>query len=258
MLLALPAALGLCVAACGSKEGGGEPAASGDTRAIPPEPPPLPTPRAAGSAQPNQPSPAAKPEPAPASAGDPAPLQLGMTVDKERVLPGEPLDAKLTVALSPPAGQKYWIAMVPASEPDTTFGDWQYLPPGAMGARLTAGKAGEYEVRLHDLHPRYKGRVIARQRVTVLPASARESAKDRSPPGRSCASDQHCNPGWKCAQSVCQEGAKAAAQAPAKKACTCSQGKSYWGPCERTGCVANYTCSDRDRGGDGNCYCSCR
>jgi hypothetical protein len=39
---------------------------------------------------------------------------------------------------------------------------------------------------------------------------------------------------------------------PAHRACTCAYGPTYWGPCGRTGCVANYRCGE-----DGTCICNC-
>lgn len=65
---------------------------------------------------------------------------------------------------------KFWIAIVPASAPDSEFGSWHYLDTGAATDTLVAPTAGEYEIRLHDAFPLFPYRVMARQRISVTAA----------------------------------------------------------------------------------------
>jgi hypothetical protein len=137
---------------------------------------------------------------------------------------------------------------------DTEFGKWQYLPQGVERFTLDAHEVGSFEVRLHDLHPRNKGKgkVLARQLIQIV--DKKVATGPFVPKSGFCSADSDCPSTHYCGQ----QGNCFQREAPKKKkTCNCSMGKSYWGPCERTGCNAGYTCSDRDNGGDGNCYCNC-
>lgn len=171
-----------------------------------------------GATNPMPGAPAAPPPPPDAPSAEAIPT---IKIDRTEFEKGDAITVRLGVTLAPPEGQKYWITLIRPDAPDTDFGSWQYVASGASSHTLEATEPGDWEIRLHDVYPKYKtGRVLSRQRIKIT-------------------------------------GAKAA-PAKAQNACSCSLGGAYWGPCERTGCQAGYTCSSRDDGGDGNCYCNCR
>lgn len=85
---------------------------------------------------------------------------------------GETIVATFDKTLRSPDGQQFWITLVDPAEPDTTHGDWHYLKNGVSEDRILANKAGEYEIRLYDLFPKTKDKVLARQRVSVVECRA--------------------------------------------------------------------------------------
>lgn len=117
----------------------------------------------------------------PAAAGP-----ITLTLNALSFEPGFRIDVRFDRALTPPAGQQYWITVAKAGAPDTDWGTWHYVPAGATTDSLTAPAAGAYEVRLHDLHPKYPARVIARQPISVVagagaPAPAPPAAAVQDP-----------------------------------------------------------------------------
>ena len=195
--------------------------------------------------------PSAAPSPVPVPIEPPpAPAAPSFKIDKTEYAQGDSILVTFNTNLVAPAGEQYWITLVKPEAAESEFAKWKYLPPNATSFNLTAEDAGDFEVRLHDLYPKYKqGRVLARQRIKVVKAAA-APAGPYVPSTGFCSSDGECRAGYYCGQ----QGNCFPREAPKKT--SCSLGKSYWGPCERTGCQAGYTCSDRDRGGDGNCYCN--
>jgi hypothetical protein len=85
---------------------------------------------------------------------------------------GDTIGATFDGTLRAPEGQKYWIALVDASQGDDVYGDWHYLKSGVSEDRLVADKLGDYEVRLYDLYPETKNKVLSRQRVSVVECRA--------------------------------------------------------------------------------------
>ncbi len=149
------------------------------------------------------------PPPPPAPPPDASATPPTFTIDRAEVENNGKVTLRFDRALSPPEGQRYWIAITRPSAKEGEYGIWHYVPAGASTDTVAIAGAGQWEIRLHDLYPKWKeGRIVARQTVTV------------------------------------------------KEAPQCALGKSYWGPCERTGCEPGYTCSDRENGGDGNCHCN--
>lgn len=170
-------------------------------------------------------------------------------LDRLEVAAADAVTVSFSAPLVPPAGQQYWIALVKPDAPDGEFGAWHYVASGATSDTIKPASAGEYEIRLHDLYPKYKqGRVIARQRIKVT-AAVKPVSGPFVPATGFCSADSDCPASHFCGQ----QGNCFPRERP--KAQSCPLGKSYWGPCERTGCQAGYACSDRDNGGDGNCYC---
>ncbi|MFO0613662.1 MAG: hypothetical protein U0414_13785 [Polyangiaceae bacterium] len=88
-------------------------------------------------------------------------------VDAVSFRQGDSIQVTMGEALVPPPGNQFWITMVPANSPDSTFGEWHYLPSGATADSFTAKEPGDYEIRLHDAFPTFSYRVMARQRISV-------------------------------------------------------------------------------------------
>jgi hypothetical protein len=70
--------------------------------------------------------------------------------------------------LRPPAGESYWIEVVPAAHPEHISRRWMTLAAGAARATLpTLPYAAAWEVRLHDGSPRLAKHVVCRRPLTV-------------------------------------------------------------------------------------------
>lgn len=80
---------------------------------------------------------------------------------------GEAINVSFGRALTPPAGQQYWLTLVPAGAADSEWGEWHYVPSGVSTDKLTPKTAGAFEVRLHDVHPAHDHSVIGRAKITV-------------------------------------------------------------------------------------------
>jgi hypothetical protein len=60
------------------------------------------------------------------------------------------------------------VTVVRAGASDAAWGYWQYLRPGETEVVLQApDREGEWEVRLHDVYPRYDHRVLHRESFRV-------------------------------------------------------------------------------------------
>jgi OOP family OmpA-OmpF porin len=93
----------------------------------------------------------------------------GVGLDKSSYRGGEKVRIKYSQPMTTPSGQQYWVTLVKASEPDSTYGTWHYVKQGATSDEIEVGSnpEGSYEVRLHDLYPKHPYRVISRTKVTV-------------------------------------------------------------------------------------------
>ncbi len=89
--------------------------------------------------------------------------------DKSAYRGGEKVRIKYASPMVSPSGQQYWITLVKASEPDSSYGTWHYVKQGATTDEIEVGSSseGNYEVRVHDLYPKFPYRVISRTKVTV-------------------------------------------------------------------------------------------
>jgi len=71
-----------------------------------------------------------------------------------------------------PDGHQYWITIVRAGAPDTDNGAWHYVKKSALVDTMeifkSDGKEDEWEIRLHDVYPKYPYRVIHRQKIKVI------------------------------------------------------------------------------------------
>jgi len=90
-------------------------------------------------------------------------------LDKSSYKSGDRVRINYSSPMVTPSGQQYWITLVKATEPDSTYGTWHYVKPGATSDEIEVGSnpEGNYEVRLHDLYPKFPHRVISRTKVTV-------------------------------------------------------------------------------------------
>lgn len=74
--------------------------------------------------------------------------------------------------LEVPEGQQYWITINRVGDPDTNNGAWHFVKKGALVDTMeifkSDGKEAEWEIRLHDIYPKYPQRVIHRQRIKVV------------------------------------------------------------------------------------------
>lgn len=175
----------------------------------------------------------------------PSPAAVTFKIDKTEFKERENIVVTFSAPLNAPTGQQYWITLIKADAPEKEFGAWHYVPAGASSDTLQGQKAGDFEVRLHDLYPLHKeGKVLARQRVKIVKAAATPSGPF-VPKSGFCGADSDCPAGYYCGmQGNCFPN-----DPPKKRAC--SLGDKYWGPCGRTGCNAGYFCAD-----DGHCVCN--
>lgn len=90
------------------------------------------------------------------------------TLKTAKFKPKDTIELAFDRPLIAPAGQQYWVTLVGADQPDTTFGAWHYLKSGVTSGTLVADQPGDYEVRFYDLHPQTKYKVLTRQRVSVV------------------------------------------------------------------------------------------
>lgn len=90
-----------------------------------------------------------------------------LKLDKTSFATGDAINVTFAAPLDPPEGQQYWLTLVKAGAPDSEYGDWHYVSPGATSDTLKARAAGDYEVRLHDLYPANGYKVMAREKVSV-------------------------------------------------------------------------------------------
>lgn len=80
---------------------------------------------------------------------------------------GEEIAVTFQQPVVAPTGQQYWLTLVAADAADTEYGTWHYIAPNAVTDKLVAEHAGSFEVRLHDLYPQNKTKVLQRARVVV-------------------------------------------------------------------------------------------
>ncbi|MGE0871914.1 MAG: protein kinase [Kofleriaceae bacterium] len=73
-------------------------------------------------------------------------------------------------AMVPATNEKFWITVVPRKQPDSKWGQWEYLTIGATELKLKMpSEPGEYEIRLHANYPRMATNVVHRVVVRLSP-----------------------------------------------------------------------------------------
>jgi hypothetical protein len=80
---------------------------------------------------------------------------------------GEPVIVTFNQDMTTPPGQQHWITLTKPTDVESAWGVWHYVPQSAKTDKVIPPTPGEWEIRLHDLYPRFASRVIARQRITV-------------------------------------------------------------------------------------------
>lgn len=115
------------------------------------------------------PPPAVAPAPAaPAPAAAPVGVNAGaFTLEKTTFALGETINVTFNQDMTAPPGQKHWITLAKPGDVESAWGVWHYVPQSARTDTLKPPTAGEWEIRLHDVYPKWASRVMARQRITV-------------------------------------------------------------------------------------------
>jgi len=119
-----------------------------------------------------EPPPAAEPAPIAPAPAAPAPGAGGVnagafTIDRTTFARNEPIHVTYNRDMTTPPGQQHWITLAKPTDVESAWGVWHYVKQGAATDTVTAPTAGQWEIRLHDLYPRYAAKVIGRQIITV-------------------------------------------------------------------------------------------
>lgn len=89
-------------------------------------------------------------------------------VAKTEIAVGEAPVVSFAAPLVEVSGEQYWMTVVPQGEPDSQWGQWQYVSAGTTNVTLSAPpEPGAYEVRLHDGYSRLPFHVVHRVSITV-------------------------------------------------------------------------------------------
>lgn len=108
---------------------------------------------------------AAAPAPPPAQ---PTVVNAGaFSIPKTTFVRGEDIPVTYNQDMTAPPGQKHWITLAKPGDVESAWGVWHYVPQSAKTDVVKPPTAGEWEIRLHDVYPKWASRVIARQRITV-------------------------------------------------------------------------------------------
>jgi hypothetical protein len=106
--------------------------------------------------------------PAQPAAGVTPPSRQRFSLGSAQVRKGSPVEVRFAQPMVAQKGEQFWITIVEHSKPDTEYGAWQYLPPGARAISLTApATAGDYDVRLHGNYPTKSTNVVFRSALSV-------------------------------------------------------------------------------------------
>jgi uncharacterized protein YfaS (alpha-2-macroglobulin family) len=89
-----------------------------------------------------------------------------LSLDKSSFSKGDTIAVKFAKAL-PADEDKYWLTLVKADSPETTWGKWHMVEKGATADKLEAAEKGRFEVRLHSNYPTKKHNMVASKPVTI-------------------------------------------------------------------------------------------
>ena len=82
--------------------------------------------------------------------------------------PGAKIHIAFATALHAAPREQFWVTIVDAGAADSTWGVYEYVPPGARHMQLTApAKPGDYEVRLHANYPTKTTNLVHRVAIHV-------------------------------------------------------------------------------------------
>ena len=105
---------------------------------------------------------------APAAPAQPTGVNAGaFSIERTTFARGEPIIVTYNTDMTTPGGQQHWITLAKPGDVESAWGVWHYVPQSAKTDKVVAPTAGQWEIRLHDLYPRYAAKVMARQVVTV-------------------------------------------------------------------------------------------
>lgn len=112
-------------------------------------------------------APAAPEGPAPGPVG-PSDVNAGaFSIPRTTFARGEAIPVTYNRDMTAPPGQQHWITLAKPTDVESAWGVWHYVKQSATTDSLVAPTAGQWEIRLHDVYPRYASRVLARQIITV-------------------------------------------------------------------------------------------
>ncbi len=163
------------------------------------------------------PQPGAGLPPPPSGAPAVPPTSTSLKVQRTSFTQGEQIVVSFDAPLVQPPGQRHWITAVAANQPDDAWGSWAWVPANATQFTFTAGSPAELEIRLHDLHPAFKSRVVARQRISIV----------------GCKSSADCAAGSRCEAGACVAAAPQVAPCVdgATRVCGCGDGTNGQATC---------------------------
>lgn len=96
------------------------------------------------------------------------PAAQRFTLASARVAPGARIHVAFATALHAAPKEQFWITIVEAGAADSSWGAYDYVPPGARRMQLTApSKPGDYEVRLHANYPTKTTNLVHRVAIRV-------------------------------------------------------------------------------------------
>lgn len=111
--------------------------------------------------------PAATPAPAaaPASGAEDAGL---FTIPKTRYAKGEDVVITYKSPVTSSGTNKHWITIAKPGDVESAWGVWHYVEPGATVDKVQPPNTGSWEIRFHDVYPKWAGgRILAKATITV-------------------------------------------------------------------------------------------
>lgn len=107
---------------------------------------------------------------------DAAPPAAATAVNDQRFVaptiakPGESVTLHFPRPLRAANRERFWVTIVAANAPDSSYAAWEYVVDGAKTASLEMpASPGSYELRLHANYPTKSTNVVFRQKITVEP-----------------------------------------------------------------------------------------
>ena len=104
----------------------------------------------------------------PSSPDSPTAAAAPFTLAKSEIPLGEAPAVSFAKPLPEVSGEQYWMTIVKQGEPDSQWGQWQYVSAGSTNVTLAVPPdPGPYEIRLHDGYPKKPFNVVHRVSITV-------------------------------------------------------------------------------------------